>query len=339
MRGICWGLIAYLRIAWTGHKKWGQLDVLFRCRTQPWKVLLCFIYNARIRNTCKRAHFLIAFHYRSPYHQQFYFAPASNMASTNSLSADKMTRLPVSPPRRTQLSSYIVPVRAFPEEKAEQVSSEKLVIAIDFGTTFTGYFLFPIFHRLNYTNADFLLLKCRVAYGLTSDPENLTVITEWPGAVVRGRNDVVKIPSVIKYGMSKDDTKPTRFDWGYGVGARDTGVIRGIKLALDPEKRDSYYGKNEDAVHLHEELIAGELARLDKTTINIISDYIGAVYEHALEKIYEMEIGSRINKLTKEFVLTVPAIWTDRAKTATLIVSRPSLACIHLFATLRHLTN
>ncbi len=170
-------------------------------------------------------------------------------------------------------------------------------------------------------------VKHRIAYGLTSDPGVVNVIQEWPGAAVQGRNDTVKIPSVIKYGMSGDDLEPVSFDWGYKVGVKDAGVIRGIKLGLDPEKRKFYHAAvgievGTDIVHLHEETTAAETARLQKSTVDIIADYIGAVYEHALSKIRQREIDSYIDSLPKEFVLTVPAIWSDRAKNATLIVRR-----------------
>lgn len=217
------------------------------------------------------------------------------MASVNSSSIGRKSLSP----------SWIVPVPvAATDRKAGHDSTDKLIIAVDFGTTYTG-----------------------IAYGLTSDPSVITVITEWPGTVVQGRNDTVKIPSIIKYGISKDGLEPSGFDWGYKVGVKDTGVIRGIKLALDPDKRGFYNSAagldaGEDIIHLHEETTTAELVRLSKTTVDIIADYLGAVYKHALSKIREREYSSYIDSLTKEFVLTVPAIWSDRAKNATLIAAR-----------------
>jgi len=125
--------------------------------------------------------------------------------------------------------------------------------------------------------------------------------------------------------MEDDDLEPIDFDWGYGVSENDEGVIRGIKLGLDPDKRKfwaSAVGINtdDDLIHLHEQTTKSELVRLCKSTVDIVSDYIGAVYEHALSKIRERELSSIVNSLPKQFVITVPAIWSDMAKNATLRV-------------------
>ena len=83
------------------------------------------------------------------------------------------------------------------------------------------------------------------------------------------------------------------FEWGYETDA-DYGVVGGIKH---------------------------ERARLVKSTVDIAADYIGAVYEYAISKIQEKEFPGTVESVRKKLVVTVPAIWSDRAKKATLMVS------------------
>ncbi|RYP32291.1 hypothetical protein DL768_011143 [Monosporascus sp. mg162] len=188
---------------------------------------------------------------------------------------------------------------------------DKLIIGLDFGTTYTG-----------------------IAYGFTSDPSTITVIKEWPGKSVRGRNDIVKIPTVIKYGeMKDDDPEIIDFDWGYEVSDKAKDVIRGFKLGLDPKKRKFYaaavgIGAEDDIIHYHEQTTSEELNRIFKNTVDIVADFIGAVYKHAMTKIRERELLFAMESIQKQFVLTVPAIWSDMAKNATLRAARQAHADI-----------
>jgi hypothetical protein len=153
------------------------------------------------------------------------------------------------------------------------------------------------------------------------------VAKEWPGAAIRGRNDVLKIPTIIKYAAEPDgESNKFSFDWGYKVSEDAKGVIRGFKLGLDPGQRDFYAAAagipaEDDMVHSHEETAKVEGERLDRGTVDIVADYIGAVYKHALARIYRAELPV-IATLPKEFVITVPAIWSDEAKSATLRAAR-----------------
>lgn len=140
-----------------------------------------------------------------------------------------------------------------------------------------------------------------------------------------GKNDVLKVPSLIKYST----TDPVSFSWGYEVDTTEPGLIRGIKLSLDPGKRD-FYNKRTDSTIDSSDIAAPqyqiaaewEATRLHKSTVDIVADYIGAVYEYAMSKILEKGISDHIKSLKKEFTLTVPAIWSEEAKTATLRVRK-----------------
>jgi len=103
-------------------------------------------------------------------------------------------------------------------------------------------------------------------------------------------------------------------------------VIRGFKLGLDPSKRAFWteaagIPEEDDMVHFHEETARVEMDRLFRSTVEIVADYIGAAYKHALSKIRKAEVAE-VAALPKQFVITVPAIWSDMAKSATLQAAR-----------------
>lgn len=210
-------------------------------------------------------------------------------------------------PAKTNLKKTLRPGDLNAGHRPGKSSPNRLIIAIDFGTTYTG-----------------------IAYAFTSDPSKIRAIQEWRGPDVEGRNDIAKVPSLIKY----SDDEPVTFEWGYETNVTDYGVIRGIKLSLEPDKLDFHQRAasvdESDVVHNFETVITNERARLVKSTVDIVADYIGAVYEYAISKIQEKEFPGTVESVRKEFVVTVPAIWSDRAKKATLMAARKAHPDIQL---------
>jgi hypothetical protein len=143
-----------------------------------------------------------------------------------------------------------------------------------------------------------------VAYVFTTKPDQVYTITEWPGA--KGRNPP-KVPTLIKY------EDPTAFKWGYELDRTTKERIEGIKLLLDPDQPKPLYVPPVNA--------QAELKKLGKPAIDVATDYIQAIYQHALRKIEGKYPKSYLDMLDKQFVLSVPAVWSDKAKTATLRVS------------------
>ncbi len=172
---------------------------------------------------------------------------------------------------------------------------------------------------------------------MTSDPTKIKVVKHWPGRAIRGRNDILKIPTIIKYAAEPSgESNKFDFDWGYKVSEDAQGVIRGFKLGLDPGQRDFYTAAagippGDDMVHSYEDTARIEGDRLNHSTIEIVADYLGAVYKHALAKICQAEMAVTA-ALPKEFVITVPAIWSDAAKIATLraaSLAHPDLSLVN----------
>lgn len=60
------------------------------------------------------------------------------------------------------------------------------------------------------------------------------------------------------------------------------------------------------------------MQRLGKSAVTCASDYLAQVYKHVMQKAKDRFSPTVVNHATIEFVLTVPAVWSDAAKNATL---------------------
>ncbi|KAJ5355531.1 uncharacterized protein N7496_012743 [Penicillium cataractarum] len=125
----------------------------------------------------------------------------------------------------------------------------RVVIGIDFGTTFSG-----------------------VAWALENRLDDVEVIQMWPGDTSQ------KVPTVFDYCKGK-------IRWGYQVD--DTSKsIKGIKLLLD-ESQIYRYGPSKEASNL-------------------------------LQTMKKSPISAALQTINIQFILTVPAVWSDKAKDATM---------------------
>jgi molecular chaperone DnaK (HSP70) len=160
----------------------------------------------------------------------------------------------------------------------------QLIIGLDFGTTFSG--IAYIFTEQN-----------------NPDPE---AVTDWPGTPGL---KVPKTPTLIDYGDA-NGAKP--FIWGSKVNPTSKGKLEGIKLLLDPEQPVPLYVPLSNTKK--------ELQKLGKPPLNVASDYLKALYQHAMEHINNSYPKDFVDMQQKKFVLTVPAVWSDKAKDLTLRV-------------------
>ncbi|KAK8102669.1 hypothetical protein PG984_015815 [Apiospora sp. TS-2023a] len=161
-------------------------------------------------------------------------------------------------------------------------SPVKVVIAFDFGTTYSG---------VSY------------AFRKRGQQPNPSPICKWPGDSAGRISNDVKVPTIISY------TSQTDFKWGYQVKLGDKSIV-GIKLLLDPDQDKPSYlpGSGKRTA----------LKSLPKPAVDIAADYIGAVYSHALEEIRKSSVGGFFDTCERDVVLTVPAVWSDKAKDLTL---------------------
>lgn len=64
---------------------------------------------------------------------------------------------------------------------------------------------------------------------------------------------------------------------------------------------------------------------LPKEPVDVAADFIGAIYKHALTIIEAAGVRDYFKYCSKDFVLTVPAVWSDKAMDLTLKVSDTSM--------------
>ncbi len=85
-----------------------------------------------------------------------------------------------------------------------------------------------------------------------------------------------------------------------------TPAVQGVKLLLDPDQPKPLY--------LPAGNIKNDLRKLPKDPIDVASDFIGAIYKHALARIETSVPKDYLELCQKQFVLSVPAVWSDKAK-------------------------
>jgi hypothetical protein len=162
----------------------------------------------------------------------------------------------------------------------EIVSDSQLIIALDFGTNFSA-----------------------IAYLFTEairpDPE---VVTTWPGLP---GIFTPKTPTLLDY----DRWNSSAFSWGYRVSPTSRSKIEGIKYLLDPDQALPLYIPAWDSKKV--------LQKLGKSPMDAASDYIGAVYQHALAIINSAYPKDFVDMQQKQFIMTCPAVWSEKAKDLT----------------------
>lgn len=160
-----------------------------------------------------------------------------------------------------------------------------LVIAVDFGTTFSG--------------VAFAFRKP----GTIGSPDDIEVIKDWPGS--NGMTSD-KVPTEIAYtnGVMR---------WGFLLEEQDRR-IRCIKLFLDKSQPLPSFVSSID--------VESQLKLAHKQVADCAREYLGAIHEHVLDVLKRRYSAAFISSTKLEFILTIPAIWTDIAQHATFTAAR-----------------
>ncbi|PWW76339.1 actin-like ATPase domain-containing protein [Tuber magnatum] len=161
---------------------------------------------------------------------------------------------------------------------SEPSSLNSIKIGIDFGTTYSG-----------------------IAWAHTSIPGEINIIDKW----VTGRNRTsAKAPSEIAYTSSG-------VKWGFGIPSKEPRLAW-FKLLLDPTK------------YSHASTANSPLARTQlliprgKKPVDVVADYLSELYKHTIDHL-EKSLGKEVVEVSPlDFILTVPAVWSDAAKDLTL---------------------
>lgn len=138
---------------------------------------------------------------------------------------------------------------------------------------------------------------------MTREPDKTCIIKEWSGA--KGLT-YEKCPTLLKY---EEDGS---IKWGYELERYSPGLIEGVKLLLDPNQPKPIYVPEMDTTAV--------LKKLGKAPIVVVSEYLNALFSHAKMKIAAHYLPGYLASSRKQYVITVPAVWSDQAKDATLRV-------------------
>ncbi|KAK6497417.1 Ubiquitin-conjugating enzyme E2 6 [Arthrobotrys musiformis] len=205
-----------------------------------------------------------------------------------------------------------------PPAKKARLRNPEIVIGVDWGTTWTG-----------------------VAWTLvTEKPQSedvrVNMIQKWASG--KGTSD--KVPTEFMY--TEEGTWET-MKWGFQTQSLDLSpkVIRWTKLLLDPDYTTLVPEAQE----------AAEKIPHNKEVVDLVADYLSALRAHIIEKLTETYGPTFFNRLKLKYILTVPAIWSEKAKETHLeaaakagygskeeldLISEPQAAAIAAFRSLGH---
>ncbi|KAL6717539.1 hypothetical protein ACLMJK_005454 [Lecanora helva] len=182
---------------------------------------------------------------------------------------DEKPPKPPKPPKAARASAQLGPDR-------------KILVAVDFGTTFSG-----------------------LAWAQSRKPEVQTPITQWPDASSGGLEGISsdKVPSEMKYDGQN-------FKWGFQI-PDSVQRHQTFKLDLDPSQNRT----TALASQYHDPKKAPPA--YDEDAERITTDYMGALRKHA-EQILRYKLPDSALKSTPvEYIITVPAVWSDTAQAKT----------------------
>lgn len=105
---------------------------------------------------------------------------------------------------------------------------------------------------------------------------------------------------------------------------RSEDCIKGLKLMFDPGQRRPYRSDHD----------ALEASKLPKDVKSVAADYMKALYRHAWKIVTSNTLSPEFidQYYKKRYVLTVPAVWSDKAKQLTQEASttRWKLMCLYI---------
>lgn len=179
------------------------------------------------------------------------------------------------------------------EGEYEQRSQNDLVVAIDFGTTYTGV---AYYHAgAAFETADENDVR-RIA-------ERVNVINTWPPNPALQYTE--KTPSLLAY-----NTDPPT--WGGSVRTHHTPQVAGFKLGLEPNITQ-YYGRlpNLNGYGTHPQLPG-------KLPVDFTTDYLTCVHRYVQRVCLPRQFGADVLLHQRmRYIVTIPAIWKDVAKALT----------------------
>ena len=142
-----------------------------------------------------------------------------------------------------------------------------------------------------------------------------------------------KAPTAISYHTSG-------IRWGYQIGDLEEEVVRGIKLLLDDTKATQYTPSIKS-----KRLIEAR----GKSPIDAAADYVKKLFDHTKTILDKRGLGVLLERCDVHYTLTVPAVWSDKAKDLTIkaaslagipkanlcLLSEPEAAAVYAIRTIQ----
>ena len=183
---------------------------------------------------------------------------------------------------------------------AESNRKSKLVIGIDFGTTYTG---------VAYSHTSIEVQASTFDWTVEQVRDRIIAVRNWPNADPMYSE---KARTILAYQSG------AVVAWGGSVKPAHITQIAYFKLGLQETVRDHYKtshsqldGFLKDHNWRHPDLPT-------KEALDYASDYIKAVHKYVMEEILPSHLGKEfMANQSLRYVITVPAIWSDKAKDLT----------------------
>ena len=224
------------------------------------------------------------------------------------------------------MDKFRPPMNGAHDTNGSSASQDKLIVGVDFGTTYSG-----------------------VAAVYSATPDDLDIIKTWPGG-----NGITsdKVPTEIAYDpptttadvtsvQKPNGRAPRQIRWGFQFKPEEPR-LRCIKLFLD---------RNQKLPHFVSPLeTAAQLRKCERTVMDAVSDFLTKIYQHTIETLTRRYGESFMSTTKVDFILTVPAVWSDAAKNATLqaaeragmgsrhelkLISEPEAAAVYTLKTIQ----
>jgi len=138
------------------------------------------------------------------------------------------------------------------------------------------------------------------------------------------------INSTALFQSSSKSLKEVR--WGFQIKPAESR-IKCIKLFLDRKQKLPHFVSAVDVV--------GQLRKCDRDVVDAVADFLAKIHNHTTEILCKRYTEAFVKTTPVEFVLTVPAVWSDVAKNATLeaaeragmsnlrVISEPEAAAVY----------
>ncbi|KAI5850386.1 hypothetical protein DFP73DRAFT_539181 [Morchella snyderi] len=162
-------------------------------------------------------------------------------------------------------------------------SEPKIIVAVDFGTTFSG-----------------------VAFAYTDEPDDKEVISAWPSG---GNRTSDKVPTEVSY----DNNAPGGYRWGFDIRPGQKRH-QWFKLQLDPSQKLATKASSLARRYpSRTELPPGYSGDISQHVTN----YLTALMKHTMGVLVKRYSQKFVDDTPIEYILTVPALWSDRARNLT----------------------